>query len=100
VHRLVAQELVLSFVPDPEQRLWRTLTRRKQQLAKDRTRCQNRLEARLDPLEWTNHRAFSPPYLRWPTAANAEIARQTNLEHFIGSRRRGSSWSWAGPCNP
>jgi len=24
--RLVAQELVLSFVPDPEQRLWRTVT--------------------------------------------------------------------------
>src|SRR5215470_14496050 len=45
VHRLVAQELVLSFVPDPEQRLWRTLTHRKQQLAEDRTRCQNRLEA-------------------------------------------------------
>ena len=29
VKRLVAQELVLSFVPDPEQRLWRTVTRRK-----------------------------------------------------------------------
>src|SRR5215831_7194436 len=50
VHRLVAQELVLSFVPDPEQRLWRTLTRRKQQLAKDRTRFQNRLEALLEQM--------------------------------------------------
>jgi len=27
IKRLVAQELVLSFVPDPEQRLWRTVTR-------------------------------------------------------------------------
>src|SRR5882672_6533264 len=27
VKRLVSQELVLSFVPDAEQRLWRTLTR-------------------------------------------------------------------------
>jgi hypothetical protein len=27
VKRLVAQELVLSFVPDPEQRLWRTVMR-------------------------------------------------------------------------
>jgi transposase len=50
VHRLVAQELVLSFVPDPEQRLWRTLTRRKQQLVKDRTRFQNRLEALLEQM--------------------------------------------------
>jgi hypothetical protein len=29
VKRLVAQELILSFVPDPDQRLWRTVTRRK-----------------------------------------------------------------------
>ena len=29
IKRLVAQELVLSFVPDAEQRLWRTVTRRK-----------------------------------------------------------------------
>ena len=29
VKRLVAQELTLSFVPDAEQRLWRTVMRRK-----------------------------------------------------------------------
>jgi transposase len=29
VKRLVAQELTLSFVPDAEQRLWRTVTRKK-----------------------------------------------------------------------
>ena len=39
IKRLVAQELVLSFVPDAEQRLWRTVTRRKYQL----TRGQGRL---------------------------------------------------------
>lgn len=50
VHRLVSKELVLSFVPDPEQRLWRTLTRRKQQLGQDRTRFQNRLEALLEQM--------------------------------------------------
>lgn len=50
VRRLVAQELVLSFVPDPEQRLWRTVTRRKQQLSKDRVRFQNRLEALLEQM--------------------------------------------------
>src|SRR5215469_10052207 len=50
VHRLVPQELVLSFVPDPEQRLWRTLTRRKQQLTEDRTRFHNQLEALLEQM--------------------------------------------------
>ncbi len=38
IKRLVAQELVLSFVPDPEQRLWRTVTRRKYQLTRDKVR--------------------------------------------------------------
>jgi hypothetical protein len=45
VKRLVAQELTLSFVPDAEQRLWRTLTRRKYQLTCDKVRWQNQLEA-------------------------------------------------------
>ena len=36
VKRLVARELTLSFVPDAEQRLWRTVTRRKYQLTRDR----------------------------------------------------------------
>ena len=35
--RLVAGELVLSFVPDAEQRLWRTVSRRKYQLTQDKT---------------------------------------------------------------
>jgi transposase len=45
VKRLVANELTLSFVPDPEQRLWRTLTRTKYQLTRNRVLLQNRLEA-------------------------------------------------------
>jgi transposase len=48
VKRLVAQELTLSFVPDAEQRLWRTLTRRKYQLTCDKVRLQNQLEAMLE----------------------------------------------------
>jgi transposase len=48
VKRLVAQELTLSFVPDVEQRLWRTLTRRKYQLTCDKVRLQNQLEAMLE----------------------------------------------------
>jgi len=48
VKRLVAQELILSFVPDPEQRLWRTVMRTKYQLTCNRVRLQNRLEALLE----------------------------------------------------
>jgi transposase len=48
VKRLVAQELTLSFVPDPEQRLWRTVTRRKYQLTCDRARLQNQVESLLE----------------------------------------------------
>ena len=45
VKRLVAQELTLSFVPDVEQRLWRTVMRRKYQVTRNRVQLQNRLEA-------------------------------------------------------
>src|SRR6266581_2692187 len=48
VKRLVAQELTLSFVPDAEQRLWRTVMRRKYQLTRNRVQFQNRLEALLE----------------------------------------------------
>jgi transposase len=48
VKRLVARELTLSFVPDAEQRLWRTVTRRKYQLTRDRVRLQNQLESLLE----------------------------------------------------
>src|SRR5438477_2023237 len=48
VKRLVAGELSLSFVPDAEQRLWRTVTRKKYQLRCDRVRLQNQLESLLE----------------------------------------------------
>jgi transposase len=48
VKRLVAQELTLSFVPDAEQRLWRTVMRRKYQVTCNRVQVQNRLEALLE----------------------------------------------------
>ena len=41
VKRLVAEELVLSFVPDEEQRLLRTVTRRKHQLTRAKVGFKN-----------------------------------------------------------
>ena len=48
VKRLVAQELRLSFVPDPEPRLWRTVTRKKNQLTRQRVRLHSQLECLLE----------------------------------------------------
>jgi len=48
VKRLVAQELILSFVPDAEQRLWRTVGRRKYQWMRDKVRMRNQLEGLLE----------------------------------------------------
>lgn len=50
VRRHMAGELSLSFVPDAEQRQWRTLTRRRVQLSRDRVRLQNQLEALLEEM--------------------------------------------------
>src|SRR5450631_652999 len=48
--RMAAGELMLSFVPDAEQRTWRTITRGKQQLVRDRIRLQNQTEALLEEM--------------------------------------------------
>jgi transposase len=48
VKRLVAEELTLSFVPDPDLRLLRTVTRRRYQLSRTRVMFQNQLESLLE----------------------------------------------------
>jgi transposase len=48
VKRLAADELTLSFVPDKEQQLWRTVTRTKCQLTCTRIQLRNRLECLLE----------------------------------------------------
>jgi transposase len=48
VRRHIAGELIVSFVPDPEQRLWRTLTHAQVQLTHDKVRLVNQLEALLE----------------------------------------------------
>jgi transposase len=50
VRRLVAGELILSFVPESEQRLWRTMTRTKVQLTRDASRLQSQLECLLEEM--------------------------------------------------
>jgi transposase len=48
LRRHVAGELILSFVPNAEQRLWRMMTRSKHQLTRDRVRIHNQLESLLE----------------------------------------------------
>jgi transposase len=44
VRRPIADELILSFVPNGEQRTWRNLTRMKTELTRDRVRQQSQME--------------------------------------------------------
>jgi len=48
VRRHLAGELTLSFVPDAEQRVMRSLTRRRSQLTRERVRIQNQVESLLE----------------------------------------------------
>jgi transposase len=50
VRRLIANELILSFVPDREQRTWRSMTRMKTQLTRDWVRLQSQMECLLEEM--------------------------------------------------
>jgi transposase len=50
VRRLIANELILSFVPAGEQRIWRNMTRMKLQITRDRVRLQNQMECLLEEM--------------------------------------------------
>lgn len=50
VRRLIADELILSFVPNGEQRIWRNLTRMKTQLTRDRVRLHSQIECLLEEM--------------------------------------------------
>lgn len=49
--RLLSGDLILSYVPEPEQRCWRALTRTKYQLREDRVRLQNQIENLLEEFQ-------------------------------------------------
>ena len=51
VNRLLSGELILSYVPNMEQRCWRTLTRSRHQLRQDLVRLQNQLECLLEEVQ-------------------------------------------------
>jgi transposase len=48
VRRFVAGELMLSFIPEPEQRSWRMVTRGRLQLIRERVQLQNQIESLLE----------------------------------------------------
>lgn len=48
VRRFVAGELMLSFIPEPEQRGWRMVTRGRLQLVRERVQLQNQIESLLE----------------------------------------------------
>lgn len=48
--RFIAKELILSFVPGEEQRIWRNLTRMKLQLIRERVRLHGQIECLLEEM--------------------------------------------------
>ena len=48
LRRFVAGELDLSFIPEPEQRTWRMVTRGRRQLIRERVQLQNQIESLLE----------------------------------------------------
>jgi len=48
VKRLLADDLTLSYVPEPEQRRWRMLSRGRHQLTRERTRLHSQIEALME----------------------------------------------------
>jgi transposase len=50
LRRFLAGELILSFVPEPEQRAWRTMTRMKTQLTRNRVRLHSQVECLLEEM--------------------------------------------------
>jgi transposase len=50
VRRFLSEDLMLSYVPDPEQRLWQRLTRTKTSLRDQRQRVQLQIEALLEEM--------------------------------------------------
>lgn len=48
VRRFAAGELMLSFIPEPEQRTWRMVTRGRLQLVRERVQLQNQIESLLE----------------------------------------------------
>jgi len=48
VRRFLAGELMLSFIPEPEQRGWRMITRGRLQLVRERVQVQNQIESLLE----------------------------------------------------
>jgi transposase len=90
VKRLVAQELTLSFLPEAEQRLWRTVMRRKYQLTCNRVQLRNRLEALLEEMHIKLSRVVSDllgPSARRMLQAIAEGATDPALVAALANQR-------------
>jgi len=51
VNRLLSGDLILSYVPEPEQRIWRSLTHSKYQLTRDRVRLHSQVESLLEEMQ-------------------------------------------------
>ena len=80
VKRFVAQELILSLVPDVEQRLWRTVMRRKHQLTRNRVRL---LRSRITSGANRNHPRVRERFREFSGPATRKMQPATNSNHSL-----------------
>ena len=92
VKRLVTQELTLSFVPDTEQRLWRTVMRRRDQITRNRVQLHNRLEALL--AGWTQRQ--SQTNLNGLTRSTGSVRQSSSAPD--APVKQACSMTWATGC--
>lgn len=94
IKRFVANELFLSYVPEPEQREWRMLTRARQAMVGDRVHLQNQVEALLEQasikLSSVVSDLFGASGLRILTALSQGVTEPEELANLADHRLRAS----------
>jgi transposase len=103
--RLRSGDLILSYVPEAEQRCWRTLTRTKYQLTRDKVRLQSQLESLLEECQiklssvvsdlpgpaasasfthWRRVKQILPSLLSWAISACVPVTPNVRLAELPG----------------
>ena len=87
--RLIAGELILSFIAGGEQALWRMLTRRRKQLVRDRANLQNQSEAYLEQVQmWIRKDGRDRKIISYATANSPATGSGWILRELAGKMDR------------
>jgi transposase len=108
VKRLLSEDLILSYVPDAEQRLWRSMTRAKVSLGEQRKRLQGQIEGLLEEMMIKLSSVVSDLFgvsgrriLKALAAGEEDPAKLASLgDHQLGVSREGLQEALTGRVRP